>query len=155
LTFNLFGAAVNLQAGQSHFLHFASPYHHLHHYSSTIMAQEGQRQWGLSPPISLSPPTQKDLALNQSLLDHLQSENNFEPTEDTQKRGKTLELLQKVVEEFVRHIGKSKGLAPSVIEAAGGKVSTFGSYRLGVYGPGRPIQTIKIHPGLANSNKRF
>lgn len=119
------------------------------------MASEAQRQWGLSPPISLSPPTQKDLALNQSLLDHLQSQNNFEPTEDTQKRGKTLELLQKVVEEFVRHIGKSKGLAPSVIEAAGGKVSTFGSYRLGVYGPGTHLSTNQIHRSFTDLCYRF
>lgn len=53
-------------------------------------------------------------------------------------RGAALQKLQKAVEEFVRHVGKVKGLAPSVINNAGGKIFTFGSYRLGVYGPGRP-----------------
>lgn len=51
-------------------------------------------------------------------------------------RGAALQTLQKAVEEFVRHVGHVKGLAPSVIENAGGKICTFGSYRLGVYGPG-------------------
>lgn len=54
----------------------------------------------------------------------------------TLRRGAALQTLQKAVEEFVRHVGQVKGLAPSVIDNAGGKICTFGSYRLGVYGPG-------------------
>ena len=53
------------------------------------------------------------------------------------RRGAALVTLQKAVEEFVRHVGQVKGLAPSVIANAGGKIFTFGSYRLGVYGPGK------------------
>lgn len=54
----------------------------------------------------------------------------------TLSRGAALQLLQKAVEEFVRHVGQVKRLAPSVIDNAGGRICTFGSYRLGVYGPG-------------------
>lgn len=47
-----------------------------------------------------------------------------------------LNRFQKVTEEFVKHVGKEKHLAQSVIDSSGGKVFTFGSYRLGVFGPG-------------------
>lgn len=52
-------------------------------------------------------------------------------------RQQVLKLFQRVTEEFVKHVGTLKGLSPSVIENAGGAVHTFGSYRLGVYGPGQ------------------
>ncbi|KAK4985168.1 hypothetical protein LTR28_002202, partial [Elasticomyces elasticus] len=57
-----------------------------------------------------------------------------------------LRTLQRVTLEFVKHIGKEKGLAPSIVENAGGKVFTFGSYRLGVYGPGSDIDTLIVAP---------
>jgi poly(A) polymerase len=98
---------------------------------------DGQRQWGVTAPISTASPTPQELQMNQALIDELRSQNNFEPTEDTEKRKRVLAFMQKVTEEFVRHVGETKGLAPSVIQDAGGKVSTFGSYRLGVYGPGK------------------
>jgi poly(A) polymerase len=92
--------------------------------------------WGVTDPISLAMPSKKDLELNDSLLDELRRQNNFESTEETERRKQVLGVLQKVTEEFVRHVGKKRKLAPSVIDAAGGMVFTFGSYRLGVYGPG-------------------
>jgi poly(A) polymerase len=97
---------------------------------------DGQRQWGVMAPISTAAPTPQELQLNQTLIDELRAQNNFEPAEDTERRKKVLAHMQKVTEEFVRHVGKSKGLAPSVIQDAGGQVFTYGSYRLGVYGPG-------------------
>lgn len=51
-------------------------------------------------------------------------------------RVEVLNRFQKVAEEFVRVVGKAKSLSQSVIDNAGGKIFTFGSYRLGVYGPG-------------------
>lgn len=39
--------------------------------------------------------------------------------------------------EFVKHVSKKKGLPQPMIDAAGGKIFTYGSYRLGVYGPGK------------------
>jgi len=100
---------------------------------------DGKPRWGLTDPISTAPPTATELQLNQSLIDELRSQNNFEPAEQSEKRKQVLAHLQKVTCELVRHVGKLKGLAPSVIQDAGGKVSTFGSYRLGVYGPGKHI----------------
>lgn len=47
-----------------------------------------------------------------------------------------LQLIQRVALEFVRIVSRKKGLSPAATEAAGGKIFTYGSYRLGVYGPG-------------------
>lgn len=52
-----------------------------------------------------------------------------------------LQLLQRVTLEFVKAVSRKKGLSPAAVEAAGGKIFPYGSYRLGVYGPG------KLHPG--------
>ena len=50
--------------------------------------------------------------------------------------------LKSVTQAFVRHIGQRKGLPQSLLDSAGGTVFTFGSYRLGVYGPGQPPITV-------------
>lgn len=51
-------------------------------------------------------------------------------------RNQALQLLQRVAIEFIKSVSRKKGLSPAAVEAAGGKIFTFGSYRLGVYGPG-------------------
>jgi poly(A) polymerase len=48
-----------------------------------------------------------------------------------------LQLLQRVTVEFVQVVSRKKGLSPAAVEASGGKIFTYGSYRLGVYGPGK------------------
>ena len=54
-------------------------------------------------------------------------------------RKKVLNLLQNVTYEFVKVVSRKKGLSPAAVEAAGGKIFTYGSYRLGVYGPGKSL----------------
>jgi poly(A) polymerase Pap1 len=39
--------------------------------------------------------------------------------------------------EFVQVVSRKKGLSNAAVEASGGKIFTYGSYRLGVYGPGK------------------
>ena len=50
------------------------------------MASPQTRQWGVTPPISLSLPTDAELAANDALIAELKRQNNFEGTQETDKR---------------------------------------------------------------------
>jgi poly(A) polymerase len=47
--------------------------------------------------------------------------------------------LQQLTVEFVYNVSISKNMTESMAREAGGKIFTFGSYRLGVYGPGSSL----------------
>ncbi|KAH1618793.1 hypothetical protein KXX21_008797 [Aspergillus fumigatus] len=104
------------------------------------------RQWGVTPPISTALPTPEELAANDDLISELKAQNNFESPAETERRKQVLQLLQRVTHEFVKVVSRKKGLSPAAVEAAGGKVFTYGSYRLGVYGPGSDIDTLVVGP---------
>ncbi len=95
------------------------------------------KQWGISPPISTALPEPRDNEKTADLVEELKRENNYEGREETEKRIETLKLLNKVTQEFVRLVSRRQGLPEFQIDQFGGKVFPYGSYRLGVYGPGR------------------
>jgi poly(A) polymerase len=107
------------------------------------MSGSGPQQWGITPPVSTELPTNEEITLNDALMLELKRQGNFESNEDTEKRKRTIDHFQRVTEAFVKHVAQKRGFAPSVIENAGGKVATYGSYRLGVYGPGQHEQACK------------
>jgi len=43
-------------------------------------------------------------------------------------------------------VSKAQGLPDTVVNSAGGKIFTFGSFRLGVFGPGSDIDTLVVGP---------
>lgn len=51
-------------------------------------------------------------------------------------RAKVLGELQKITLEFVQKVSLDKHMTESMARDAGGKIFTYGSYRLGVYSPG-------------------
>lgn len=51
-----------------------------------------------------------------------------------------------LVKKFVYKISLARGLSEAAAQAAGGKIFTFGSYRLGVHGPGSDIDTLCVVP---------
>jgi poly(A) polymerase len=51
-----------------------------------------------------------------------------------------------LVKKFVRTVSLSRGLSEAAANAAGGEIFTFGSYRLGVHGPGSDIDTLCVVP---------
>ncbi|KAL3482013.1 Poly(A) polymerase central domain-containing protein [Aspergillus californicus] len=110
------------------------------------MAATTARQWGVTPPISTTLPTSEELAANDDLIAELKHQNNFESPAETERRKQVLQLLQRVTLEFVKVVSRKKGLSPAAVEAAGGKIFTYGSYRLGVYGPGSDIDTLVLGP---------
>lgn len=51
-----------------------------------------------------------------------------------------------LVKKFVQKVSIARGLSEAAANAAGGKIFTFGSYRLGVHGPGSDIDTLCVVP---------
>lgn len=102
--------------------------------------------YGVTPPISLANPTSQELVLNDSLIAELKSRGSFETEAETRKRIDVLNILQKLTEEFVYSVSKNKNMSEGMAKDAGGKIFTFGSYRLGVHGPGSDIDTLVVVP---------
>jgi len=51
-----------------------------------------------------------------------------------------LNALQNLTESFVKKVCANKGMPEHIIKNSGGKIFTYGSYRLGVYAPGEYSQ---------------
>ncbi|KAL9592789.1 MAG: hypothetical protein Q9179_006366 [Wetmoreana sp. 5 TL-2023] len=116
-----------------------------------------QRQWGTTPSISWTLPTEKEILQNEELTDELKRQGQYEaPGETEKKRVLSLlarptifadpSLLQKIAVEFVKHVCRKNNLPQSIVDSAGGKIFTYGSYRLGAYAPGSDIDTLVVAP---------
>lgn len=101
---------------------------------------------GITSPISLNPPTPQDIELTHSLIAYLKETGVFETEEESVQRELVLGKLNQLVKEFVREVGQAKNLPESLLAEAGGKIFTFGSYRLGVHGKGADIDTLCVTP---------
>lgn len=106
----------------------------------------GAQMWGVTPPISLSGPTEKDLEITQALEEELRANNVFESSEEAKLREVVLGRVDALVKEFVYRASIQHGLSENAARASGGKIFTFGSYRLGVHGPGSDIDTLCVAP---------
>ncbi|XP_023411710.1 LOW QUALITY PROTEIN: poly(A) polymerase beta [Loxodonta africana] len=105
-----------------------------------------QKHYGLSSPISLAAPKETDCILTQKLIETLKPFGVFEEEEELQRRILILEKLNNLVKEWIREISESKNLPQPVIESVGGKIFTFGSYRLGVHTKGADIDALCVAP---------
>ncbi|KAL8689387.1 MAG: hypothetical protein Q9224_004649 [Gallowayella concinna] len=105
-----------------------------------------QRQWGTTPSISWTLPTEKEILQNEELTDELKRQGQYEAPGETEKKQALLVQLQKIAVEFVKHVCRKNNLPQSIIDSAGGKIFTYGSYRLGAYAPGSDIDTLVVAP---------
>ncbi|KAI9271438.1 Poly(A) polymerase central domain-containing protein [Sporodiniella umbellata] len=110
------------------------------------MSQEKPAQFGVTPPISTEKATQNELKMTDELLKTLKSYGLFESEQEAQKRVVVLGKLNKLVKDFVYKVSKLKGFPDSLAREAGGKIFTYGSYRLGVHGAGADIDTLCVFP---------
>ncbi|CAG8502779.1 1114_t:CDS:10 [Ambispora leptoticha] len=95
-----------------------------------------QQDWriqhlGVTPPIALSQPTPREFEVTDSLLEELKEQGTFESEEESKRREVVLGKLDKIVKDFVKQICRKKNLSEADANEAGGKIFTFGSYRLG------------------------
>ncbi|KAI9610044.1 hypothetical protein H4Q26_007038 [Puccinia striiformis f. sp. tritici PST-130] len=88
------------------------------------------KTYGVTGAISLQPATKPEQQLTVSLMDELKRRNIFESAEEARAREIVLGRLDVL----------------TVARDSGGKIFTFGSYRLGVHGPGADIDTLCVVP---------
>ena len=84
--------------------------------------------------------------MTASLNEALKTSGFFESEEDSEKREIVLGKLNLIVQKFVKQVARDKGLPESLISEVGGKIFTFGSYRLGVHSRGADIDTLCVAP---------
>ncbi|KDN52485.1 putative PAP1-poly(A) polymerase [Tilletiaria anomala UBC 951] len=104
------------------------------------------KQLGITPPISLTGPTEREIQITESLVEELKKRNMFESPAESKVREVVLGKLDALVKDFVYRVSLEKGMSESLARTAGGKIFTFGSYRLGVHGPGSDIDTLCVVP---------
>ncbi|KAJ7865667.1 Poly(A) polymerase, partial [Mycena leptocephala] len=101
---------------------------------------------GVTPPIATAESNEREKEVTVTLMEELRRQNTFESEEEAHRREIVLGRVASVVKKFVRTVSMSRGLSEAAATAAGGKIFTFGSYRLGVHGPGSDLNTLCVVP---------
>ncbi|KAF4350389.1 hypothetical protein G4B88_030907 [Cannabis sativa] len=115
---------------------------------------EGQRL-GITDPISLTGPTYFDLCKTKQLQNYLENAQLYETPDEALAREEVLARLDQIVKVWVKSISRAKGLNEQLVREANAKIFTFGSYRLGVHGPGADIDTLCVGPRYATREEDF
>jgi poly(A) polymerase len=97
-------------------------------------------------PLSLAEPTALDRIQSEHLTRFLEDQNLYEPAAQSEVREDALGILDLVVKAWVRRVYRHKRFPEFMCEEATSKIFTFGSYRLGVHGPGADIDALCVAP---------
>ncbi|KAI9011184.1 polymerase [Gaertneriomyces semiglobifer] len=113
------------------------------------------KTYGVTPPISTAEPTSREVDATQDLVTTLKDLGLFESDQEARKREVVLAKLDSIFKEFVKRVGLSRGIPESMADEVGGKIFTFGSYRLGVHGKGSDIDTLCVAPKFVKREDFF
>uniref|UniRef100_A0A8C9XTH7 Poly(A) polymerase n=1 Tax=Sander lucioperca TaxID=283035 RepID=A0A8C9XTH7_SANLU len=108
--------------------------------------RQPQKHYGITSAISLAPPREIDHQYTNKLCDAMKPFGVFEDEEELNHRLAVLGKLNNFVKEWIAEISELKNLPPSAISCVGGKIFTFGSYRLGVHTKGADIDALCVAP---------
>lgn len=106
----------------------------------------GRLSYGMTEPISLAAPEPLDTHLSAELEAYLRANRLYESVAEQQHRETVLSDLSELVTEWVRRVSLAAGMTETMASETGARIFTFGSYRLGVNGPGADIDTLCIAP---------
>eukprot|EP01018_Ginkgo_biloba_P010931 Gb_12958 [translate_table: standard] len=120
----------------------------------TATSSNGQ-YLGVTEPISLGGPSEFDLIKTRELEKFLVSAGLYESQEEAVSREEVLGRLDQIVKTWVKRISRNKGFSEQLVQEANAKIFTFGSYRLGVHGPGADIDTLCVGPRHATREEDF
>ncbi|XP_021819328.1 nuclear poly(A) polymerase 4 [Prunus avium] len=105
--------------------------------------------------IFLSGPTQSDLQRNAELEKFLIDSRLYESTDEAAKRVEVLGRIDRIVKDWVKQLTSQRGYTDQMVEDANAVIFTFGSYCLGVHGPGADIDTLCVGPSYVNREEDF
>ncbi|NXS54805.1 PAPOG polymerase, partial [Brachypteracias leptosomus] len=114
-------------------------------HSSSRLPTQTQVHYGVTSPISLAYPKNVDFIHTQRLIEAMKPFGVFEDDKELNHRFVVLGKLNNLVNEWISELGERKNLPTSVL-ANGGKIFTFGSYRLGVHTKGADIDALCVAP---------
>ncbi|XP_036237328.1 poly(A) polymerase gamma [Molothrus ater] len=132
-----------------------SAQHELGRQRTSRQQNQSQGHYGLTSPISLAPPSDKDHIHTQKLIEAMKPFGVFEDQEELYHRTTVLGKLNNFVREWISELAESKNLPPSITEQVGGKIFTFGSYRLGVHTKGSDIDALCVAPSHVERSDFF
>jgi poly(A) polymerase len=81
--------------------------------------------------------------------------NLYETREESRKREVVLGKLNDLVKKFIYKVAIKQNMPEDIARSTGGKIFTFGSYRLGVHSPGADIDVLCVAPKHVNRNEDF
>ncbi|XP_021847740.1 LOW QUALITY PROTEIN: nuclear poly(A) polymerase 4-like [Spinacia oleracea] len=109
----------------------------------------------INKPISLAGPTEVDLIRNAELGKFLIDSELYESNEEGDKREEVLNRIREIVKGWVKQLTRQRGYTDQMVDDANALIYTFGSYRLGVHGPGADIDTLCVGPSYVNRDEDF
>lgn len=110
---------------------------------------------GMTSAISMAEPRPEDLLATTELSKVLEPYNVFETEAELNHRMEILAKLNTLVKEWIRDVSISKNMPPQMAERLGGKIYTFGSYRLGVHHKGADIDALCVVPSNVERSDYF
>ncbi|XP_064173229.1 poly(A) polymerase gamma isoform X2 [Anguilla rostrata] len=114
--------------------------------NSVLGGQQPQKHYGITSSISLAFPRELDHMYTQKLIEAMKPFGVFEDEDELNHRLAVLGKLNMFVKEWIADISDTKNLPPSAVANVGGKIFTFGSYRLGVHTKGADIDALCVAP---------
>lgn len=110
---------------------------------------------GMTSAISMAAPKPMDLVRTGELEEALKPFEVFETEAELNHRMVILGKLYSLVKQWIKDVSISRNMPENVAENVGGKIYTFGSYRLGVSGhmPKECINFIIINTILGSSQR--
>ncbi|XP_038884466.1 nuclear poly(A) polymerase 4-like isoform X2 [Benincasa hispida] len=118
-------------------------------------APQPATNYGVTKPISLAGPTDADIQRNIELEKFLIDSGLYESKEEAAKREEVLGRIDQIVKNWVKQLTLLRGYTEQMVEDANAVIFTFGSYRLGVHGPGSDIDTLCVGPSYVNREDFF
>lgn len=107
---------------------------------------ESTKTLGMTSAISTAMPKPEDVLRTNELEKSLEPYDAFETEAELNHRMEILSKLNILVKKWVRDVSISKNMPPQMAEKVGGKIYTFGSYRLGVHHKGADIDALCVAP---------